>query len=277
MNEVWTLKLSPTEATVLALLADAANDEGLCYPSVGLVTWKSNLSERTVQLCLRRLEERRVIEPLGRTGGGRGHTTRYRLCLGRGEKKPAFQPKGEADAPFTSGEGIKGEPPAPFTANGGALKGATDGRKGATGSLKGATDGVKGAADAPEPLRTIKEPSGKLRERGGENGTAARRAPSPVPRPFPLSEEMRRQAESYGVPSEFVDFETDKFIDHFAQSETRKVDWLAAWRNWMRRAKDFGPRPSSNGAAPRPHGRSKAETARTALETFKAEGWGKEE
>jgi hypothetical protein len=244
MHQVWTLKLTPSEASVLAHLADHANDDGLSYPSVGLVAWKSNLSERTVQMALRSLQEQRLIQPLGKVFGGRGHTTRYRLHLDRGEVKPPFREKGDEVAPF----GEKGEEVAPITTpervQSTTIKGATD-------DIKGANPALKGAATAPEPLVTVKEPSRKERERGDqqrENGKAARRAPSLVPNPFPVTDEMRRQAVSYGVAADRIDFETEKFVDKFTERGEHKLDWMAAWRNWMRRVQDFGPRQPMNGA-----------------------------
>ena len=48
--------------------------------------------------------------------------------------------------------------------------------------------------------------------------------------------------------------ETDRFIDHWRQAAgatARKIDWKAAWRNWMRRAEDDMPGGPRDRAAPR--------------------------
>jgi hypothetical protein len=49
------------------------------------------------------------------------------------------------------------------------------------------------------------------------------------------------------------DREAAKFADHFRGSGTRKQDWQATWRNWVRKAADFAPRkpnaPAATGSA----------------------------
>lgn len=110
----------------------------------------------------------------------------------------------------------------------------------------------------PRPIPSLRdsiEPRNRGTERergpvgeGGENGKAARRAPSAVPDRMEVTAQMRRQAESYGVPADAIEFETEKFLDYYRDCGARKVDWMPAWRNWMRRVRDFGPRPPANGA-----------------------------
>jgi hypothetical protein len=35
------------------------------------------------------------------------------------------------------------------------------------------------------------------------------------------------------------EYETEKFIDHFQAKGEAKKDWVAAWRNWMRKANEY--------------------------------------
>jgi hypothetical protein len=35
------------------------------------------------------------------------------------------------------------------------------------------------------------------------------------------------------------EYETEKFIDHFVAKGEAKKDWVAAWRNWMRKANEY--------------------------------------
>lgn len=56
-----------------------------------------------------------------------------------------------------------------------------------------------------------------------------------LPDDFAVTDEMRQTAESFGVPPDKVDFETERFKD-WASGGERKVDWVATWRNWMARA-----------------------------------------
>lgn len=61
MNMVWDMELEPAEKLVLLSLADQANDDGECWPSVRNMCKRSCLSERTVQRVLRTLESMGVL------------------------------------------------------------------------------------------------------------------------------------------------------------------------------------------------------------------------
>lgn len=70
-----------------------------------------------------------------------------------------------------------------------------------------------------------------------------------LPEPFMLTAEMREwgQREYPGVD---LRAETAKFVDHWrAQggARARKVDWSAAWRNWIRKAAEWRPNGNGNG------------------------------
>lgn len=53
----WPIQLPPPAKAVLISLADQANDAGVCWPSVGTITKRTCLSERTCQGALAKLEE----------------------------------------------------------------------------------------------------------------------------------------------------------------------------------------------------------------------------
>lgn len=58
MTIVWErTDLNATQKLVLLALADWANDEGLCWPSIGRLAAKSSLTTRSVQKSIRSLEE----------------------------------------------------------------------------------------------------------------------------------------------------------------------------------------------------------------------------
>jgi len=62
MTAVWDREdLSSTQKLVLLALADWANDDGLCWPSIERVAKKSSLKKRAVQLAIRSLEEMQFI------------------------------------------------------------------------------------------------------------------------------------------------------------------------------------------------------------------------
>jgi Helix-turn-helix domain len=49
MTAVWSIDLPDSQKIVLLALADCANDEGLCWPSMATLTKKCSKGERTVQ------------------------------------------------------------------------------------------------------------------------------------------------------------------------------------------------------------------------------------
>jgi hypothetical protein len=86
----WDLKLSPAEKLVLLKLADNAHEDGgSARPGVPYLARRTNLSERTVQRCLRELETQGLIEAVADMKGGRSKVVEYRLAV----------PWAEEDAP----------------------------------------------------------------------------------------------------------------------------------------------------------------------------------
>jgi hypothetical protein len=76
MAEVWeSSSVKGGARLVLLALADHANDEGYCHPSVARLARKSALTERNVQLILRNLESRGELVTL--RSAGRGNVNAY--------------------------------------------------------------------------------------------------------------------------------------------------------------------------------------------------------
>src|SRR5262252_7054276 len=86
MTSVWDdlRTQAHSELLVLLALADWANDDGYCWPTISALAVKSRLSERAVQQILGRLSATGRIERI--SGGGRGHANEYRVVVAR---KPA--------------------------------------------------------------------------------------------------------------------------------------------------------------------------------------------
>lgn len=58
MTAVWERQdLSPTQKLVLLALADWANDEGLCWPSIDRLAVKTGMAGRSVQRIIRQIED----------------------------------------------------------------------------------------------------------------------------------------------------------------------------------------------------------------------------
>ena len=58
----WTVELAPQVKFVLVALADHADSEGICWPSVALLRKKTGLSRRQIQRHLKALRESGEIE-----------------------------------------------------------------------------------------------------------------------------------------------------------------------------------------------------------------------
>jgi hypothetical protein len=104
----------------------------------------------------------------------------------------------------------------------------------------------KGAPVAPG---TVLEPSKNKKT----SSTSSKRG-TRIPDNFTVTEEMRAWAREH-VPYLAGAGETEKFVDYWrsrAGAAAVKLDWVAAWRNWMRNAAErAGPsRPSVNGTKP---------------------------
>ncbi|MBA1321210.1 helix-turn-helix domain-containing protein [Pseudomonas plecoglossicida] len=69
MTACWPLQgMSPAQKSVLISLADNANDDGVCWPSVATIGARTCLSERAVRNALRWLEEVGILKSNQRFG-----------------------------------------------------------------------------------------------------------------------------------------------------------------------------------------------------------------
>ncbi|SRR5713101_1800510 len=147
---VWELELPREEKYVLLCLADHAKHDGTdVYPSVGLIAWKTDYSERRIQELMRCLERRGLLVKV-KAQFGRGRTTVYRINLETGTFKEP-RTKGAKISPIPGQDNFyKGEIP--------------QGQKGATGRLKGE---ITTAPESIEP-RTLNSvlPPTPLKEGG---------------------------------------------------------------------------------------------------------------
>jgi len=65
------------ECLVLIALANHADDEGYCYPSIARIASQARMTDRGVQKVIKRLCERGDL--IIQNGGGRGGTNRYKI------------------------------------------------------------------------------------------------------------------------------------------------------------------------------------------------------
>lgn len=74
MSLVWDISLPASEKIVLLALADNANDEGICWPSIATIARKSSKSERTVQAAIQSLKEAGLLSRQEVVGKGCRYT-----------------------------------------------------------------------------------------------------------------------------------------------------------------------------------------------------------
>ena len=82
MNWAWGCELKPTAKLVLMSLADAADEHGVCWPSIPTLARKCCISTRTVQRIMQELMDNGLLcaEPRFRHDRSRS-SNRYVLSL----------------------------------------------------------------------------------------------------------------------------------------------------------------------------------------------------
>jgi Helix-turn-helix domain len=218
MTNVWQhSEAAGTGLLVLLALADIADDNGECWPSMGYVARKCRIDSRTAQRQIRSLEK--LGEVIVIVGGGKTSTAggtrsnRYRIVvhvpaeggeLPGGGKSPHHDTSaGEGVAPV-SGGGVA--PVSPDT------------------SVRSVNDTSLVPAS---PKRT--------RQRSAQ-----------VPEDFTVTHEMRVWCESQSIRSDPMT-ETEKFIDHWRSKGDTRIDWVSSWRNWMRNADKWAKPAAAKG------------------------------
>jgi hypothetical protein len=107
MNWAWDQQLSPTPKLILMALADAANDCGVCWPSVSTVARKCCVSVRTVRRVMQKLAARRMLLTEQRyRKDGSCSSNRYQLHLEGGDRLSPAPDRGD----ITPGQGCEGPP-----------------------------------------------------------------------------------------------------------------------------------------------------------------------
>lgn len=110
MNWAWRQALTPTFKLVLMALADAADDQGICWPSVSTLARKCTISKRTVQRSLRVLTGSGLLIAESRQRrDGSSTSNRYRLLMAGGDNLSSPRETGDTGA----GQLCRGDPDMP--------------------------------------------------------------------------------------------------------------------------------------------------------------------
>ncbi len=98
MSAIFESKtLGPTERLIMLALADHADDEGRCYPSIARLCQRTGLSERATQTNIKKLVEAGYIRIV--IGGGKGNANLYFVSANPAASAPFDAPNPAADAP----------------------------------------------------------------------------------------------------------------------------------------------------------------------------------
>lgn len=100
MTVAWSIDLPDSQKIVLLALADCANDEGHCWPSMASLAKKCSKSERTVQGAMNALEEAGHITRAQRPGRGCEYWVHPRSdCAPQGLPPAEAAPRSERHEP----------------------------------------------------------------------------------------------------------------------------------------------------------------------------------
>lgn len=101
MTLVWSLDLPDSDKLVLLALADCANDEGHCWPSVASLVRKCSKSERTIQGSIKRLVDEGHLIRREVPGKGCNYTVLPRSSCAPAKNAP---PQGAASTPAAAAD-----------------------------------------------------------------------------------------------------------------------------------------------------------------------------
>lgn len=212
MTAVWAIDLPHTDKLVLLALADNANDDGVCWPSITLLAKKCSTSARTIQRAIGKLVDAGHVSVAERYQQSHYYTIHPRQVV------TGCQPV----TPVRLSP-VPRQPVTPLVTT------------------------SPHTGDRVSPIIIIEsssEPSVNLGEVRASRSTRATRLPDE----FGLTPERRAVAETEKADP---DREFAQFTDHFRAApgvKGRKNDWDATWRNWCRRAPDFKPRGTAKAA-----------------------------
>lgn len=71
-----------------------------------------------------------------------------------------------------------------------------------------------------------------------------KRMKTTFPDDFRVTEDMKLWAQEK-TPNVDIQDQTERFCDYWRAHGKKMADWVATWRNWMRRAPEFAPKVQS--------------------------------
>lgn len=221
--KVWALEIPSTPKLVLLSLADQANDKGICWPSQPYIARRCSLSDRAVRVQLTYLEDAKVIRRNVRAGVG----TTFTLTLPdadepRNDVPPRNNIPPRNDVPATP-EQYSGHPGTTF-------------RQTVSKHKEPSVEGGKPPA--------VDE---------GKKSSVMKGSRLPADWKLPKAWGEWALAEVPGWSADQIRKVGEKFGDYWlgkAGKDAVKADWLATWRNWVRREAERNNSATSRSPAP---------------------------
>lgn len=209
ISRVWDFSAQKgNDLLMLLAIADFADDDGNAYPAVSTLATKCRMKPRNANLILAALKASGELEV--RQNEGPNGTNRYRIVL------PHF----------------------PLQVSTGVQK-STDCRNMSPTPVE----------TYPKPLQvSTDEPSVNRQE--PERGAARSPKGSRLPLDWSLPDEYREWSmANLGWSADQAKEIAERFADYWhavTGKNATKADWFATWRNWCRREKPSGGKPTSN-------------------------------
>jgi hypothetical protein len=271
MTWVWEHSKSRHGARlVLLAIADAANADGVAYPSNKELRDKAGLGERSVQTAIGDLTALGELEV--RYNAGPKGCNLYRVIAdGPGEiGTPAEsappqilrESSGDAQSPQVAAatpadmappqnlRGSDGHEESPQVGNVGPAESAPPQNRHPAESAPGTLKQDLSPSEKDIYIAREDDPPAAVEDPPPKRAKAVRG--TRIPEDFAVTEAMaewaRREVPAL-VGAGRGKYETDRFVDYYRSASganARKIDWPAAWRNWMRKAEDdyAGGRPA---------------------------------
>lgn len=96
------------------------------------------------------------------------------------------------------------------------------------------------SSSTEDPATHNKQPTTLVPSRSAEPPASGRKRGTRIPDDFVITEDMAEWGRA-NAPTVAAKYETEKFMDYWrakAGKDATKVDWVATWKNWIRKASE---------------------------------------
>jgi hypothetical protein len=258
MGLCWPLQMAPTPKAVLISLADQANDQGYCWPSIATLAERTCLCERTVRNAVRALEAMGLL----RTDVGAMKSNRYvlrvREYLAGLERQRAADQAAQAAAQAAAESTARGTVDAPSVADsprqqmppGSRCPPAADAGEGGSSCPLTIIEPNTNTPHTPHPSGGGRvgpaESDGSVSGQGGgvEAGREKRKRGGALAletwlercrvdgeKPVPANDPVFRYAETVGISEELIALCWREFKRRYGPTGKTQADWRRKFRN----------------------------------------------